>query len=102
MKIFNDYEKGFLSAFIDTDGCISINKVKSQSNTNRNRKWQIRIRIRFTNNSIELLNKVQDIIESNKSPHKQSNCKAYDLVYEANDCRWILPQLSLIIKEDKK
>ena len=96
-KTLNDYEKGFIECFIDTDGCIVFGNKKSQS--------YISIQLVFSNNSRNILDKIQEIFNSNKNytVYKTSaGNNHYVLVYQANTCRWILPQLKLVIKEEKR
>ena len=96
-KTFNDYEKGFLECFIDTDGGIYFHNVSGI----------LYSYIRFYNNSKELLEKVINIIGTGfiKEHHTKgfkTDKKHYRIQYNLKDILWILPQLSLIIKEDKR
>lgn len=96
MKELNEWEKGFVSAFIDTDGGIYLDK---RTNTVSN----FNCKMVFFNNSKELLDKVQDILGSNKRYQiKYNNKSSYELRYYGKDMRWILPQLELVVKEKKR
>ena len=97
MKNFSNYERGFIEAFLETDGCISISIIKNKI-TKRN--WVFRIKLEFCNNSTDLLNKLKKMLEIGIINH--SYCKCKKLVINASDCKWILPQLSLTFKNKKK
>lgn len=96
MKELNGYERGFIEASIDTDGGIYLERKKNT--------LHIAVRIRFFNNSKEFLDKIQEILGTNKNYVRRKGSRNKNLIlgYSNNDCRWILPQLKLVIKEEKR
>ena len=109
MKILSDYEKGFLEGIIDADGCVSLYKkryYKDKGHGSAKRGWTPSIKVMIANNSIELLQKIQNIInekgmiaEKRKKGYKKIN---YELRYSHDVCRWLLPQLRFIVKEERR
>ena len=63
MKQFNDYEKGFLECFIDTDGTITVSKTQG--------KYVVPI-VSFSNNSLKLLNKIRNILGIKQNFYKKN------------------------------
>jgi len=94
-KILNNYEKGFLSAALDTDGGVYIYKMKRKHFP----YWQIIIKMAFYNNSIQYLDKIQQILGTNNNYVHSNKNKCLTLAYYSNTCRVILPQIELVIKE---
>jgi len=88
------YEKGFISAFIDTDGSICLNKVK-------NRKTP-QIAVYFSNNSIELLEKVRDMIGLDRPLIHHKGTKNYSLRYFNKKASELLKQVELVVKEKRR
>ena len=103
MKILTDYEKGFIEASIDTDGSILLYNAKVKITK---KGWSPRIILVFYNNSIQFLDKIQKILGTSKNYiKKKSNISKninYELRYHHADCRCILPQLRLVIKEKRR
>lgn len=98
----SEYEKGFVEAFIDTDGYIQVGRHKKPKSK---RGWEVLIRLRFSNNSIQILEKLQNILGCGCIYEQQITSggnKHYVLQITQNGCRQILPQLKLTIKEDKR
>ena len=106
MKILSEYEKGFIEAAIDCDGSLSLIKDtyhKDHGYRKRmKRGYYIRITMSFSNNSLELLGKIQDILESNLTPALAKGTKNYNMVYRHTVLRWLLPQIELVIKEQRR
>jgi hypothetical protein len=96
MKKFNEYEKGFLEAFIDTDGGIYATK-RADGGT-------VYLHVTLFNNCKELLDKVQMIIGSNKNYIKKEykDRYNYELRYHGKQAAKILKQLNLILKEPRR
>ncbi len=94
MKELNEWEKGFISAFLDTDGGLYLIK-------RRDRESSYYCRMIFFNNCKELLDKVQNILGLEKN-YQIKNGNSYELRYYGKDMRWILPQLELVLKEHKR
>jgi len=107
MKKLTRYEIGFLEGVIDSDGCLTSYRLKpNKSETHRRNRQSFKLRLSIANNSIELLNKIQDIIgESGSIVVKHDNrykTTSYELKYSHTVLRWLLPQLRLVVKEDRR
>lgn len=98
MKSLSDFERGFLSLAIDTDGSFYLIKVKSTTK----RDWKIEISLSFSNNSQEFLNFIQNIIGSDLKLVRKKGSKNYKISYRHKVLKWLLPQLELIIKENRR
>lgn len=100
VKELTEYERGFIEGFLDADGCIGLYKQMYDYG----RGWTIRLTLTFSNNSLEILEKIYDILGESGSIVKRVNKGVfnYDLKYRHNAMRRILPQLKLIIKEHRR
>lgn len=94
MNKLNSYEKGFISAFIDTDGSICLDNVNTRKTP--------RIAVYFNNNSIELLERVRDMIGIEKSFKLKKGSRNYALVYYRAQAVELLKQVKLIVKEHRR
>jgi len=89
------YERGFLEGLIDGEGCLYVYRSQQQ------KKWKHwHVRLAISNNSKELLEKVERIV--GKGSWACKNGKSWELRYSSNTLRWLLPQLSLIVNRAKK
>lgn len=104
MKELNEYEKGFISGFLDADGSLIVIKRKSEIK----RGWTISTMVCFSNNDITILKYIQKLIgvkgtlitvQDKRSDKYKDQSR---LTYNANIARELLPQLKLIHKEDKR
>lgn len=109
--MLTEYERGFLEAAIDADGCIGIWVRKPVDNDHRRRlKSRWRPYVIVTNTNLAFLEKIKSICgnrgfirKSTYRKARQRNWKdgyAYVLTIEA--MREILPQLHLTIKEERR
>jgi hypothetical protein len=94
MKELNEWERGFISAFVDTDGGIYLSRRKG-------RESGYLKRLVFFNNSKDLLDRVQEILGTTKN-YQVKNGNGYELRYYGGDMKWILPQLKLVLKEHRR
>ena len=96
----SDYEKGFIEALIDSEGCLTINFLKQKTSSN----FRIRCLLEITNVNLEILQKARKIIGGNiilkklKPPRKD----VYVLHVSHNNLRKYLPLLDLIVKKRQK
>lgn len=97
MRKLNDYEKGFIEAFIDTDGSITIGKP-------RRKEIIPHISVRFSNNSKEILEKVMKIlgIRKNLQTHSKKKRHCYTLLLSRRESVALLKQIKLVVKEDRR
>ena len=93
MRELTDYERGFIEAMIDMDGSISMS---------RRKRGLVRCQVIFNNNSLELIEKVQRILGTYMKPVIKKGSKNYKISFGSGICRWLLPQLRLTAKEEKR
>jgi len=102
----NDYERGFLEAALDGEGCLSFGKIhrrqKGKERLNRNFYWDIQCYISNTN--LDWLLKIQKVINGGTifkgSRKKNPNWKDfYRLDIPQSVLKRILPEIKLVIKE---
>ncbi|MCE7734700.1 MAG: hypothetical protein GPJ54_07480 [Candidatus Heimdallarchaeota archaeon] len=98
MKVLTEFERGYLSASIDTDGSLSLYKNKSKAY----RGWKAEISLSFSNNSVSYLTRICDMIGSKVKLVEKKNSKNYKISFRHNVLRWLLPQLELTIKENRR
>jgi len=106
MEKLNEYEVGFLEGVIDTDGSINIRRSKRYDREG-SRGWEPQVRLTVSNNSVELLRKVKQIIfertgYTTKLAHKKGSDNWEYRIYSSEVLRWLLPQLNLIVKREKQ
>ena len=99
-KVLTDYERGFLEGIIDGEGCL-------YTGLNSNGKTRLfNLLISMTNK--EILEKTRTIIGEGivrgprSADRRGHRLPEWTYIASANTLRWLLPQLRLIVKEDKK
>lgn len=98
MKL-SQYEKGFVEAFIDTDGSIYLSKVKRI----RGKGYTPKIALDFSNNSIKILEKIKEILnQEHRKLTLKKGSKNYKISFRHGIIRKLFPQIRLVIKEDKR
>jgi len=101
-KKLNEYEKGFLSCFLDTDGYISLSKVKRKK-YKTGKGWHPSYMMGFCNNNIDLLKKIENIIGYEGRYVKKKGSSNWSLRYGKREIiRGILDQIKLIVKEKRR
>lgn len=100
----SEYEKGFLEGLIDGEGSLKVDRRYDGKGT-------VSCVLIISNNYLPLLQKAQKIIGDgsiqpvNQRGHRKDG-SPYDAHYElrvyANALRWLLPQLNLMVKEDRR
>lgn len=98
MKNLSEYERGYLSASIDTDGSLSLYKNKSKAY----RGWKAEITLSFSNNSEKYLIRLCNMIGSRVKLVKKKNSNNFKISFRHNVLKWLLPQLKLTIKENRR
>lgn len=97
-KTLSEYERGFLEALIDGEGCLHARIHKN------GKTWLFNLIINMTNE--EILNKAKQIIGEGRINHRVYRIPrrkpSWTYVASANTLRWLLPQLNLIVKREKK
>ena len=96
----SEYEKGFIEALIDSEGCLTVGFDKQKTSSN----FRIRCLLEITNINLEILQKAQKIIGGNIL-HKKLNPPrkdVYVLHVGHNNLRKYLPLLDLIVKRRQK
>jgi len=102
MYELSEYERAYLECAIDAEGNISCTKAKDKRCL---RGFYYKVWSGFSNTSPDFLMKLDDICDNEgnwslvKSKRKNVN-DTFHLYLGANTCRWVLPQLSLVIKEE--
>ena len=101
MKL-NSYQKGFVEGIIDGEGYLEFSRQKvSRNDSSRTKTGMVwRTRLSISNNSLELLHKVQGICGGGYIVKKYS--KSFELRFDANALRVLLPQIRLIVKERER
>jgi len=94
VKRLDDWERGFLSAAVDTDGSIYMSNPVA-SNT-------FDLRINFSNNDKTLLQKILDILDLDLKISRKKGSKNHVITLSHYVLRWLLPQLTLVVKEWKR
>ena len=85
------YEKGFLEGMIEGEGSIIIYRPKNRI---------INIRLTISNTSLNLIQKIKNIIGSGYIQPKKDGSYEYRMSHRI--LRWLLPQLQFTIKEKEK
>jgi len=93
MKPLSDYEKGFIEASIDTDGSIGLSK-KQQG--------IIVIELSFSNNSLEYLDKIKQMLNTTNKSVLKKGTKNYTVKVGVTTMKWLFPQIKLVVKENKR
>jgi hypothetical protein len=101
MKQLTDYERGFIEGVIDSEGSITLNKNKLMLRKSR-RGWTPNIRLEIVNNSLDLLNKIQRILGTNITPVLKKGTRCYKIALRHSVLRELFPQISLVIKENRR
>ena len=106
MKKFNDWQCGWLSGIIDSDGGVYFNRANGS-----NRKF-ITVRIQVDGTSENFIRKIHKIVgEGSVSAYRKSRTKGlfgktfrpmFRFQACANTVRWVLPQLTLIAKSQQQ
>ncbi len=99
-KHLTDYERGWLEALIDSEGCIYFNVGNFQE---RYLRWRATVQV--GNKNRELLEKALRIVGSgslNSYNPKGNRNYAWQLTWHAATVRVLLPQLDLIVKREQK
>jgi len=107
MKELTDYERGYLEAIIDGEGSIYISIDYRNREHRIKRGYTVTIRCIISNNDINLLNKVKNIIGSGNVVKKHGsgiykNNINYEVRFNHDVQRWLLPQLNLIVKKERQ
>ncbi len=101
----NEYDRGFISGFLDADGSLIVIKRKTK---NVKKGWSIDTMLCFSNNDKSILEYIQEMIgvkgtlitvQDKRSDRYNDQSR---LTYNAKIARELLPQLKLIHKEDKR
>ena len=104
-KILTEYEKGWLDAAIDFDGCISLLKKHWQEYTEY-ASVTYHIQVTIVNTKIASLEKAKQILDSGGiCPYGGSNPRhnqSYQYRFSTSVLRFVLPQLRLTIKEEQR
>ena len=93
----NDFEKGWISALIDGEGSLSLIKEKREHFT---AGCTYKPRLNIGNNSLELLEKAREIIGAGAIINKNRKLKQLDV--SANGLRYLLPKITLIVKDKQR
>ena len=106
MRELSDYERGYIEAFLDTDGTLGAYMGYQQYKNSLSPN--LAIRIDFINTDIKILEKVIEIIgpgrisENENNGNFKSTKPIFRLMYTIKVADWLLPQLELVIKDDKR
>jgi len=99
-----DYERGFLEALIDGEGCISLVKYRRKRKTRRHKAEIVwRPRVQISNMNRDLLEKARRMIGSGSiCLMKKGNGGRRVWVYTISKLYSLLPQLRLVVKEERR
>jgi hypothetical protein len=101
----SDYQKGYIEAMIDGEGCICLSKPKKKT-----RDFTLRPEIKITNTNLDILLKIKRILNKKCSvnivkrpyPNKPQWATCYLLRLHSDGASEILSQIKLVIKEKKR
>jgi len=100
-KILTEYEKGWLEAFLDGEGSLSLTFSKQKTSP----RPRIDIRMDFSNTNYEIIKKAQEICGGGcivSFDPKDNRKKTFRLSCRSSIIRNILPQLNLIVKKKQQ
>jgi hypothetical protein len=102
-KVLTDYERGFLEAAIDFEGCIGL--YKKRRDTAKGFSWIVTVFVGNTNK--EILAKIKNMCggEGTITRHSiplRGTREYYTYRLPVDTCKLILPQLHLTIKEEQR
>lgn len=106
IRQLTEYEKGYLEGLIEGEGSIILNILKNRKKSAK-RGWQPQIGLKISNNSLDLLAKVQEFIPGIKirRAHKErigAHSSYVAATQSHNLLRWLLPQLSFVVPEKER
>lgn len=95
--ILSPYERGFIEGFLDADGCITLGSYGKNRRTPR-------FNVSFSNNSVDILNKIQKILGINKSLvlKETGSFKNYQFALSPKESYALLKQITLVVKEHRR
>ena len=101
-----EYERGWIEALIDGEGCLTIARKKSPTNRSG---YTLAPILRVSNTCIALLERAKAVClgrgcvsNYNKQKAYQARKPCYDYIITGNTLRWLLPQIRLIVKEKQR
>lgn len=101
MRVLNEYERGYIEAFLDADGCISVYRNKKDCDRSRPR-----VEVGFYNNNLAVLEKISSILGISANIYKKEVNRvnpSYTLkVTKKAEQYELLKQLNLVVKEERR
>jgi len=102
MKVLSDYERGYIEAFIDSDGSISV--YRNSKNPDR---FRPRVDVCFHNNCLEVLDKIAEMLGLETRIYKKQKSNRVNPSYTLKvtkkiDQYELLRQLQLVVKEERR